>query len=85
MSSIIDPAWLAKHGYKLTPEYQRRQALLTKDLLSRRELLELGVDEEAVQRLTNPDKVKRRAIKDDAHLFLVSRVNVRELLKGTLE
>lgn len=85
MSSIIDPAWLGKHGYKLTPEYQRRQALLTKDLLSRRELVELGADEEAVQRLTNPDKVKRRAIKDDAHLFLASRVDVSELLKGARE
>jgi hypothetical protein len=42
MSSIIDPAWLAKYGYKLTPQYQRRIFLLSQPLLSRRELIELG-------------------------------------------
>jgi hypothetical protein len=82
MSSIIDPAWLAKHGYKLTPEYQRRQFLLTKPLLSRRELVELGADEGAVEQLTKPDKIKRRGTKHDAHLFLTSREDIQDLLKG---
>jgi hypothetical protein len=82
MSSIIDPAWLAKYGYKLTPQYQRRIFLLSQPLLSRRELIELGADEGAVRELTNPNKVKRSGTKLDTHLFLTTRDEVQDLLRG---
>ena len=81
MSSIIDPAWLAKYGYKLTPQYQRRIFLLSQPLLSRRELIELG----AVRELTNPNKVKRSGTKLDTHLFLTTRDDVQGLLQGVLD